>query len=91
LAARMQNHLDPVLIAQRKDVLLQKAAENAFIQRNRYVGQTVEVLVEAHNHGHTANFMPVQIEGPILEKNRFVKVNLVENQKEALIGVLVSI
>jgi threonylcarbamoyladenosine tRNA methylthiotransferase MtaB len=91
LAARMQNHLDPALIAQRKDVLLQKASENARMQRNRYVGQTVEVLVEAHNHGHTANFIPVQIEGPLLEKNRFVKVNIVENQKEALIGVLVSI
>lgn len=91
LAARMQNHLEPDVIAARKDILLQKASENAFDQRNRYVGQTVEVLVEAHNYGHTANFIPVQIEGPILEKNRFVKVNILENQKEALVGVVVSI
>lgn len=90
LAARMPNHLDPVTVQSRKQTLLEKAEKLSFIERQPYVGQILEVLVESHNFGHTENFLPVQIEGTLLEKNQFVKVQIVENQKEALTGVVVS-
>jgi threonylcarbamoyladenosine tRNA methylthiotransferase MtaB len=89
LAARMPNHLDPLVLQRRKEVLLEVADTLAGQQRQPYVGKIVEVLVESHNFGHTENFLPVQIEGALLEKNQFVKVLVVENQKEALIGVVV--
>jgi len=90
LAARMPNHLDSVTVQSRKQTLLEKAEKLSFLERQPYVGQILEVLVESHNFGHTENFLPVQIEGPLLEKNQFVKVQIVENQKEALTGVVVS-
>ena len=90
LAARMPNHLDSVTVQSRKQTLLEKAEKLSFIERQPYVGQILEVLVESHNFGHTENFLPVQIEGTLLEKNQFVKVQIVENQKEALTGVVVS-
>jgi threonylcarbamoyladenosine tRNA methylthiotransferase MtaB len=90
LAARMPNHLDSVTVQSRKQTLLEKAEKLSFLERQPYVGQILEVLVESHNFGHTENFLPVQIEGTLLEKNQFVKVQIVENQKEALTGVVVS-
>lgn len=90
LAARMPNHLDVVTVQNRKQILLDKAEKLSFQLREPYVGQNLEVLVESHNFGHTENFLPVQVEGALLEKNQFVKVQIVENQKEALIGVVVS-
>ncbi len=91
LAARMPGHLDPKELSRRKEILLQRAETLAASQRDSYVGKVVEVLVESFNHGHTNNFIPVQIEGPLLEKNQFVQVQIVENQKEALTGVVVSV
>jgi threonylcarbamoyladenosine tRNA methylthiotransferase MtaB len=91
LAARMAGHLDADEITKRKQILLEKADLHAFEERQQYVGQQLEVLVESHNFGHTANFLPVQIDGDIVEKNRFVTVRIVENQKEALVGVVVSV
>ncbi|MFZ4773070.1 MAG: tRNA (N(6)-L-threonylcarbamoyladenosine(37)-C(2))-methylthiotransferase MtaB [Chlamydiia bacterium] len=91
LAARMPGHLEPAVVHERKELLLAEAEKTAFEQREPYVGQLVEVLVEAHNHGHTNNFIPVQIEGSLVERNQFATVKILENQKESLVGVVVSI
>ncbi len=91
LAARMPGHLDQALVKARKELLLEEADRVALKERDPYVGQIVEVLVESHNYGHTNNFIPVQIEGELVAHNQFVKVKIIENQKESLIGVVVPV
>jgi threonylcarbamoyladenosine tRNA methylthiotransferase MtaB len=95
-AALYPNRVPPDVIARRKAELLALAEQTAFVMRQQYVGREMEVLTESRQGdspwigGHTANFLPVEIESSQLQPNQLVRVRLTHNSPHALIGVPVD-
>lgn len=86
-AALYPDQIPESIIKERKAKVLIHAEKTAFLLREEYVGSHAEVLVENNNCGHTDNFLPVTIEGPILLANSLVKVLLTKNTPEGLVGI----
>lgn len=93
-ASLMPNKVNREVINIRKATLLQVAEQQAFHLRQRYVGKTMNVLTESMDDlnrgifGHTHNFLYVFIPG-FHKSNELVKVQLIENTPECLIGKIV--
>lgn len=94
-AARMPGHLPDDVIDERKRRLLKKADEVAFSLRDRYVGQTLQVLLESEDEhregylsGYSENFLRVSVPAKGLRTNEIVSIRCLENHEEGLIGCL---
>lgn len=78
----------------RKNELLQLSEQVCFELRNQYLGREMDILTEQKpssiktpaTAGHTENFLKVVILGVELPANRLVKVRLIKNESEYLIG-----
>ena len=78
---------------QRKAKVLALSEQVGYSLRARFVGRTMDVLTESQTDadfitGHTANFLPVIIPRANLVPNQIVRVSLIENRPDALLGVV---
>lgn len=89
-AALYPNQIPAAVMAERKQFLSQVAERAAWSCRERYLGRTMELLVEGENKGHTANFLSVELAGPPVEPNQIVPVRFIANEPHALIGEVIS-
>ncbi|CCB86619.1 putative methylthiotransferase CPn_0477/CP_0277/CPj0477/CpB0496 [Parachlamydia acanthamoebae UV-7] len=94
-AALMPNKVPPDVIKKRKQELLRSAEHQAYLLRERFVGQRMTVLTESGHisrpgeiSGHTENFLNVWITGDF-QSNELIEVDLVENTPQGLIGKFV--
>jgi threonylcarbamoyladenosine tRNA methylthiotransferase MtaB len=94
-AARFKEFVPAHVIDSRKNILLRRAEEIAFELRNSFVGREMDVLLESKQEhgflmGHTDNFLPVLVEGKNLRPNELIRVKLIENRPEGLLGCVIS-
>ena len=82
-AALFPDKVPQEIIHERKNRVLRLAEKTAYQLRETYVGRTMSVLTEDSDSGHTANFLPVQIEG---QPNQIVEVTFKSNSEKGLIG-----
>lgn len=92
-AALYPNQVAQDVIRKRKQELLRLAEKCAFELRERYVGRTLEVLLENETKdgfisGHTANFLRVWIPSETHQPNDLVTVKLTGNEPDGLIGTI---
>ncbi|MBJ7449154.1 MAG: tRNA (N(6)-L-threonylcarbamoyladenosine(37)-C(2))-methylthiotransferase MtaB [Parachlamydiales bacterium] len=94
-AALYPNEVPHHIMQQRKALLLKEAEALSFSLRNDYVGQEATILVENRKtkenkvFGHTSNFLPVWIPDCSLESNQTVKVRLIDNLADGLVGEII--
>ena len=87
-ASRMENKIPKEVMERRRQELMKVAKRQAFALRERYVGRTMKVLVEANNKGHTENFLEVEILGASIRPNEIKDVFIQDNREDCLVGVL---
>ncbi len=92
-SALMPNKVPQEVIKDRKQTVLRLSEQLAFEMRQVYVSRRMWVLTESLDDkrpggmtGHTANFLPVWVEGTHFTSNQLVEVELVANTPEGLIG-----
>lgn len=92
----MPNKVNHETIAFRKSQLLRLAEKQAYSLRQRFLGYEMTVLTESLDEqrsdgifGHTQNFLPVWVP-EFFTPNQLVKVQLVENTPDGLIGKIVQ-
>lgn len=90
-AALYPNRVSPETIRRRKQELLHLSEKVAFKLREKFVGQTMMVLLENDVReekifGHTPNFLPVFIPKGDLQPNAWIEVKVIENRPEGLLG-----
>lgn len=92
-SALMPNKVPHEIIKERKQAVLRLAEQFAFEMRQHYVHRHLFVLTENRDEtrpdgitGHTANFLPVWIQGQYFESNQLIEVELIANTPEGLIG-----
>lgn len=95
-AARLPGHLSDEIKTSRKNRLLRHAEKAAFKLREQYVGRELEVLCESldpkrkgHLTGHTGNFLFVSFPKKGARNNDLVKVKILKNEPDALVGEIV--
>lgn len=93
LASRMENKVSQEVIGRRKAEILKASEQNAFDLRSSFLGETFTVLTESKDQrrqgnimGHTENFLYVSIPEANLVQNEIVRVKLIENAPDCLIG-----
>lgn len=90
----MPNKVPQEVIKERKQTVLRQAEQHSYELREGYVGRRMWVLTENINvegageiaGGHTANFLPVSIQGGSFLSNQLVEVELIANTATGLIG-----
>lgn len=94
----MPNKVSQGIIKERKQEVLRVAEQVAFDLRQSYLKRRLVVLTETPEDnrpggiaGHTANFLPVWVQGEKLQSNQLVEVELIENTPTGFIGQLVSL
>jgi threonylcarbamoyladenosine tRNA methylthiotransferase MtaB len=90
-AALFPNQVPQEVIRRRKQELLRLAEKCAFELRERFVGRTMEVLLESEEKngflsGHTANFLRVWVPAEGYRPNDLVTVKLIANEPDGLRG-----
>lgn len=89
-AALFPNQIPAPLIEERKQKVLRLAEQMAYELRNRYIGRTLEVLLEEKEKnffaGHSQNFLRVLVEDEQLHSNTILSVECLENRPEGLVG-----
>lgn len=93
-AALFTEHLPERVIHERRAIVNKKAEELAFFFREKFVGRESAVLIENRETngyflGHTANFLPVLVPLDGIKQNQMVRVKLLENRAEGLIGTCI--
>ena len=87
----MPNQVDGRIKEQRSKNLIELSDENEEKYNSKYIGKTVEVLLEEKDgdfyKGHTKNYIEVWVKGENLE-NKIVNVNIEESTEKKLIGNL---
>ncbi len=78
------------IITERKQLLLARAESGSYALRDKYIGRTLECLLETKNQegdhsGHSDNFLPILLRGEY-RSNDLVLVECVANSQEGLIG-----
>ncbi len=88
------NQVPEALMQSRKSELLRLSEEMSFQLRHTYVGREMSILTENGEGdsllGHTENFLPVKLKGSGFKPNELVRVKLIENQPDCLIGLPIS-
>ena len=90
-ASRMPNKVPLEVIQRRKGELLELAEKQAFALREKYIGKELSVLLEGEEKpgflmGRTDNFLPVYVPKRNLRSNVTIKVKILDNNPEGLIG-----
>lgn len=89
-AASFTDHLSPELINERKNIVMRLSEQYAFDLRKNYLGQVYTVLTEESSdgvsHGYTPHFLKVVIPSQKLSANQMIKVKIIDNRPEGLIG-----
>ncbi len=90
-AALYPNQIPPSVMKERKQRLLRLAEKTAFQLREQFVGREMTILLENEEKeglisGHTPNFLRVWVPKRSFQPNDLVKVKLVENGPDGLIG-----
>jgi threonylcarbamoyladenosine tRNA methylthiotransferase MtaB len=96
-SALMPNKISASLMKERKQKVLRLTEQMAFELREEYLSRQMTVLTESPDplrpneiSGHTDNFLQVWIQGNELQANQLVKVELIANTPEGLIGHLIE-
>lgn len=96
-AALMPNKTTPEVIKKRKQEVLRNAERLAFELREQFVGRTMTILTENIDPsrpgeicGHTDNFLMVWVPTQTHSPNEIIKVELLENKPQGLIGRVVK-
>ncbi len=91
-AAQYNNKVPSDEIQKRKQIVLRHSEEIAYELREKYVGRTMDVLLEStegdYYSGHTDNFLPVLVQGENLLSNQIVPVTLLHNTPKGLVGTV---
>ncbi|MEM7174645.1 MAG: tRNA (N(6)-L-threonylcarbamoyladenosine(37)-C(2))-methylthiotransferase MtaB [Chlamydiota bacterium] len=92
-ASRMDEKTPVAVIQQRKQQLNALADQMAFEHRMRYVGSTLNILIEGNSEqvrgdlfGHSDNFLPVYVPKTGVRPNEIVRVTCTANQATGLKG-----
>lgn len=92
----MPNKVPQEIIKERKQEVLRFAEQLSFELRNRFLNRRMFVLTESKEEGrpfemagHTANFLPVWVQGLSLVSNQIVEVTLTANTPSGLIGNII--
>lgn len=93
----MPNKVPQEVIKERKQTVLRLAEQMSFELRNAYLKRRMWVLTESLDEsrpheimGHTANFLPVWVQGNSLKSNQLIQVELTANTPSGLMGCLIS-
>lgn len=96
-AALMPNKVPQEVVKTRKQEVMRLAEQVAFELRNQYVGRQMIILTESGDKsrpneisGHTDNFLKVWIADNGFQPNQLLKVNLIANSPDGLMGQLVE-
>ncbi len=91
-AALFPNQISREMIQERKQKVLRASERAAFLLREKYVGRTLDVLVESEDpvQGHTENFLTVLLEEGTAKKNEIISVVCEKNSPKGLQGKRVS-
>lgn len=95
-ASLMLGKVDKKILLRRKQEVMRLSEKVAFDLRSCYVGKEMSVLTEKREQdlkvipGHTDNFLRVLINSSTLEENALVRVRLLENRAEALVGEVIK-
>ena len=90
----MENQVLPQIQEERSKKLLELSNNNQKEYNDKYIGQTVHVLIEEKQgeflKGHTSNYLLVDIKKDKIEKyhNEILKVKIIDAWEEELIGKL---
>lgn len=87
-ASLYPNQVDLPVILERKQKVLRLSETVAFDLRQQYVGRNMEVLIEEHQRGHTANFLEVVLPDAKFSSNTIVTCEMVDNTPQGLIGCI---
>ena len=94
-AALYPNQVSAQAMQERKQILLRSAERKAFSLREQFVGREMTVLLEQSEEakegflsGHTDNFLRVWVPKGSNVANDLVKVSLVANEPDGLMGAL---
>lgn len=89
-AALYPNQVPPAEIDRRKQILLRASEQIAFDLRQRYIGRTLEVLLEDQEGdyftGHSANFLRILVPAMGRSSNELIKVRCTENRPDGLLA-----
>lgn len=95
-AERMDGKVDPEIIQKRRALLTKASEEVSFQKRNQYLGQTLSILIESEDplregfhQGYSEHFILVSFPKQKTRKNEIVKVRVLSNAPDGLIGELV--
>ena len=93
-SALMPNKVPAAVMKKRKQEVLRLAEQTAFELRENYLNRKMWVLTESRETpdaleitAHTANFLPVRVQGENWQSNQLIEVQLIENTPQGLIGV----
>ena len=96
-AATMPNKVPQDIIKVRKQEVMRLSEQLAYELRNNYVGREMTILTEAGDKsrpgeiaGHTDNFLMVWIADSAYQPNQLLKVNLLANSPDGLIGSVIE-
>lgn len=96
-AATMPNKVPQDIIKARKQEVMRLSEQLAFELRNSYVGREMMILTESGDKsrpgeisGHTDNFLMVWIPDAGYQPNQLLKVKLVANTPDGLIGSVIE-
>ena len=73
----------------RSKILIEMSNKNQLEYNEKYIGRTVEVLIEEEQKGHTANYILVKAEGSQDSENKIVKVKIESAKDEFLEGIII--
>jgi threonylcarbamoyladenosine tRNA methylthiotransferase MtaB len=89
----MPNKVSQDIIKERKQSVLRLSEQLSYELRNGFLKRRMLVLTESKDEnradeiaGHTANFLPVWVQGKAFVSNQLVEVEMIANSPEGLIG-----
>ena len=85
-AAEMPKQIDGKEKERRSKILIELSNQNQLEYNEKYIGQTVEVLIEEDSKGHTANYIVVKVNGAENLENKIIKAKIVKAGAEILEG-----
>ena len=85
-AAEMPKQIDGTEKERRSKILIELSNKNQLEYNKKYIGQTVEVLIEEDSKGHTANYIVVKVNGAENLENKIINVQIKKAKGEILEG-----
>jgi threonylcarbamoyladenosine tRNA methylthiotransferase MtaB len=87
-AASMQGAVNNDVMKRRSQILLDLDAELGYKFREQFIGETAEILVENRSKGRSERYFMVYLENSSKkpQKGKLIKVRLVKNSKNGVIG-----